>query len=278
MRRHDLDWVRNLVVLWLIPYHTAVVFDSFGASYVKGAGTSLFGDVLILATGMWVMPLLFFVTGFASIHALEKRSTGEYLKERTRRLLVPLLFGLLVLIPPQGYMARLSAGYTGGYLAHYVRFFTDYSNLTGFTGGFTPAHLWFLLYLYIISVAMLPLLQRLKRAPWGHKAAERLSRPGSYLLLSIPLLLLNALPEFGGKSLSVSSGYFLLGALLGTEESFQKNVRHFRWPALLLGAMMHVVMYVTILLAGIPKSITPAAVLVVLLRHQIGRASCRARV
>jgi len=54
-----------------------------------------------------MMPLLFAVAGMSSYYALRKRSTREYAKERTNKLLIPLIFGLLLIIPIQSYIAGL---------------------------------------------------------------------------------------------------------------------------------------------------------------------------
>ena len=93
----------------------------------------------------------------SSAYAPDKRTNCEYVKERIFKLLIPFVVGTLVVVPAQTYFAeRFHNGYTGGYLHQYVLFFTGPTDLTGYRGGFTPAHLWFLLYLFIISVAALP--------------------------------------------------------------------------------------------------------------------------
>lgn len=82
------------------------------------------------------------VAGISSCYALRKRTPREYVKERVLRLLVPLLAGVALLVPIQTYVAEVfHNGYGGGYLAQYVLFFTKPTDLTGYHGGFTPAHL-----------------------------------------------------------------------------------------------------------------------------------------
>ena len=50
---------------------------------------------------VWHMPLLFLLAGASTYFALRKRSNRQYVGERVLRLVVPFVFGIFVLIPPQ---------------------------------------------------------------------------------------------------------------------------------------------------------------------------------
>jgi glucan biosynthesis protein C len=104
MRKHYIDWLRNLGILYLFPFHTARLFDSMEPNYIKGE-TSLLCDLLIQAS-MWFMPLLFLISGMSTYYSLKKRSNRQYIRERISRLLVPFIFGLLFIVPPQAYNAE----------------------------------------------------------------------------------------------------------------------------------------------------------------------------
>ena len=87
-RRHDLDWLRVLGVLLLIPFHVALifVFDPFTIMYIRDSVNS---RVLAEVTGfihMWHMPMLFMISGAATYFALGVRSAREYIRERFLRL------------------------------------------------------------------------------------------------------------------------------------------------------------------------------------------------
>ena len=99
-RRYDLDWLRILAVLLLIPFHTARLFDFWEPNYVKNAELSAGLTYQIAFIGPWHMPLLFLLAGAATWYALDFRSDGDYVRERFKRLLVPLAFGVLVIVPP----------------------------------------------------------------------------------------------------------------------------------------------------------------------------------
>ena len=85
--------------------------------------------------------------------SFERRNLKEYIIERIKKLLVPLLFGIIFLVPPQTYLARVWRGEVNlNYFSHLDFFFSNVTDFTGFDGAFTPAHLWFILYLFVISI------------------------------------------------------------------------------------------------------------------------------
>ena len=107
----------------------------------------------------WFMPLMFVIAGISASFALKKRSANEYIKERVSKLLIPLFFGIIFLIPIQTYFVeKYHNNYRGGYFKQYIMFFTKKTDLTGYFGGFTPGQLWFILYLFIISLLALPIM------------------------------------------------------------------------------------------------------------------------
>jgi Acyltransferase family. len=165
MRKYYIDNLRWMSILLLIPYHTFMIYNSFGESfYIKGADIPLVTGVLV-AIWPWFMPLLFVCAGLSSAFALQKRSVKQYIKERALKLLVPFFFGILLLIPAQTFFAeRFHNGYTGGYFRQYIIFFTKPTDFTGYNGGFTPGQLWFILYLFVISLVALPIMNAYRRA------------------------------------------------------------------------------------------------------------------
>src|SRR5581483_6141925 len=83
----------------------------------------------------------------------QKRNTGSFIGLRFRRLFIPLLFGMRVVVPPQIYMERLSHGFKGNYLDFYPTVFT-----TGAypKGNLSWHHLWFILYLFVYDIVFAP--------------------------------------------------------------------------------------------------------------------------
>ncbi|GEM47322.1 acetyltransferase [Deinococcus cellulosilyticus NBRC 106333 = KACC 11606] len=149
-------------------YHSGRAFD-FEAWHVKSPELSfavqLFNDVLT----MWRLPLLFLVSGAGTYFALKKRSSGSFIWDRVRRLFLPLIFGIFVIVPPQIYIERItpenpdriSAVNFSGTLWEFMlqRNFVPYPE-----GDLSWHHLWFLFYLFVFSVVLVPLLQRWRSA------------------------------------------------------------------------------------------------------------------
>ena len=98
-RRWDIDWLRVLAVLMLFPFHTARIFNNYEPFYVKNAEWSDALTYFIYIVHPWHMPLLFLLAGASTWFALGFRSGRQYTKERFVRLLIPFIFGLLVIVP-----------------------------------------------------------------------------------------------------------------------------------------------------------------------------------
>ncbi len=218
LRRYDIDWLRVFVIGFLVPFHTAMIFDDGADFYVKNSASSRFLTEAANLLGAAGMPLLFFVAGAAAWFALKNRRPGRFMKERALRLLVPLLVSMLTLVPLMGYLGRLFHFRTGeSFPAYYPHFFTSGGgDISGFTGDLSPGHLWFVLFLFVLTTAALPLFAWLKGAGGRRLAAGAagvLSRPGM-ILLGIPVLLvLDGLPELAGRNM-VGFFFFLLAGFL----------------------------------------------------------------
>lgn len=161
MRKDFIDNIRIICIMLLFPYHTCMIYNNWGEIfYVTGVPYKL-PSYFVSIVYPWWMTLLFTIAGISSYYAFKKRTMKEYTKERVEKLLIPLLVGLVVILPLQSYIADIfHNGYSGGYFEHYKVFFTRYTYLTGQDGGFTPGHLWFMLYLFTISMIMLPFMNK----------------------------------------------------------------------------------------------------------------------
>lgn len=241
LRKYFIDNIRWIAVMLLFPYHTFMVYNTFGESfYVKGADITLTTGFLV-ATWPWFMPLLFTIAGVSSAYALQKRSSGQYVKERVSKLLIPLITGILLVIPAQTYFAeRFHNGYTGGYFEQYVLFFTKPTDLTGYAGGFTPGHLWFILYLFVISIIALPIMNVYQKS--GKKLTIQ-NMPMPVLLILFILPLLGALIlDIGGKSLGEYFAYFMLGYFVVSNDTILDKVGRYRFPLLIVSILNMAIM------------------------------------
>lgn len=227
-RRFELDWLRVIAVLLLVPFHSALIFShhSWDIVYVKNQVSSL---ILVKSAYMlhqFHMPLLFFISGASSGFSLSFRTATEYLNERIKRLLIPLVFGLVVLVPPMLYIQFLwrpeYQNMYSSFFKYYPQFFQLSGDFSGYTGQFTPAHLWFISYLFVFSVLLLPIFSSLKQkseTPVIIKLKSLFEGNGIIIIPTILLLLAQAapcIPCVGGRNplyylLIFFLGYFLLG-------------------------------------------------------------------
>ena len=112
-RHHFLDWVRIIAFFLLILYHVGMYYVTWGW-HVKSphAGTTL--EPFMMLSSPWRLALLFLVSGVASSVMLAKLRPLAFLGKRSWRLLIPLLFGMLVIVPPQSYLEVVEKlGYAG---------------------------------------------------------------------------------------------------------------------------------------------------------------------
>lgn len=223
LRRNFLDNLRFLAVLLLFPYHTFMVYNSFGESfYVKGPEVAVTSGI-IAAIWPWLMPLMFMIAGISSYYALQKRTARDYIRERVLRLLIPLLAGIALLVPVQTYIAEVfHNGYSGGYLAQYALFFTKPTDLTGYHGGFTPAHLWFILYLFPISLIALPVMRLMIKS--GQNRSRDIPLGLLLLFFLIPSVSQIVL-DINGKSFGEYLAFFLLGFIILARDDIQEKLK-----------------------------------------------------
>lgn len=158
-RRHDIDALRVLAFGLLILYHVGMFYVDDWGWHVKSAYTADWIKWPMLVVNQWRMALLFVISGVAAGFLLRRRGAGGFARSRTTRLMLPLLFGMAVVVPPQAYYQALANGaFEGGYLDFLVRYFTFQPWPEGaFDGshvGVTWNHLWFLPYLLVYSLLL----------------------------------------------------------------------------------------------------------------------------
>lgn len=237
-RRHDIDWLRVLAVLLLVPYHSAVIFARPYVSYIKvepNAGLEAFAYFL----NQWHMALLFLVSGVATWFSLSSRTWRQYLRERVNRLIVPLVFGTLAIVPIQVYFQRLHYGdFSGSFIRFYPHIFEGiYPH-----GNFTWGQLWFLAYLFVFSLIGVPLFLLLgkgKPRRVVEQAGAFCERPGALFLAAIPLMAAQAVlrakwPGFQNlyddwANFAFYFTVFVYGYLLCSDDGFGRAIdRHWR--------------------------------------------------
>jgi glucans biosynthesis protein C len=254
-RRGELDLLRALVVVGLVFFHTAVIFGA-GEFPLKAATENQVATVFLAFGATWGMPLLFLISGMGVCYSLRSRSPTAFARERLRRLGIPLVVGLLTLVPLQVYLGLRRAGDPSSFASFYARFWDVWPSLSDFpfvvtaapgTGVFETGHLWFLVCLLAFSLLFLPGFTFL-RAPRGIRLVEwlagLLARPGALLLLALPLVAVEILLgsevghggwNHGSYALFLAYGFLAVGGE-GIGGAFQRQWR----PAAALGVLLFV--------------------------------------
>lgn len=234
-RHYGLDWLRIAAFALLILYHVAMVFSPWDW-IVKAPVTWPRLVAPMAALTPWRLPLLFAVSGYASRQLFEKSGgVRGFLDSRNTRLLIPLAFGMLVLVPPELWARVRIGGYPGGLLHFWT---SDYWSAGRYYGVSFPSweHLWFVVYLWAYTMLLGGLL-----AWWGGDAARlqarvewlatggRLIWAPCVLLIAAKLLLLFVVPERPGLFTDWSAHVqylpvFLFGFALGGSRLL--------WPAI----------------------------------------------
>lgn len=158
-RRVDLDWIRIAAFGLLILYHVGMVFVPW---YYHVKSTHLWAGLepLMLALNPWRLSLLFFVAGAATRFMTANTAPGALFKSRSIRLLLPLLFGMLVIVPPQSYWEVVSRNlYAGSFLDFYTEHYLAFSSQFCRDGRClllpTWNHLWFVAYLWVYTAVLM---------------------------------------------------------------------------------------------------------------------------
>jgi glucan biosynthesis protein C len=192
MRRNDLDWLRLIAIVILLFYHTGMWFNTWGW-HVKNAETSTAFNYWMVWLHFWRMPLLLFISGAGTYMAMGKRTTRQFARERFRRLFIPVLFGIFVIVPPQIYYEHINE------YSSYWDFYKTVFNLVPYPEGSTSwHHLWFVVYLLVYSMILIPFLTyirsqrsqglKVRAAQWMSSAAGIIWVPSVFIFITQLLL------------------------------------------------------------------------------------------
>ena len=250
-RRYDLDWLRIIAFAFLILYHVGMFYVTWDW-HVKSSRASDAIEPLMMLTNPWRLTLLFLISGAASRFMADKMSAWTFTVNRMGRLWPPLLLAAFVIVPPQAYYEVVEAlreenGLASGHIAwldnFYVRYVSasgDWCDADGCLITPTYNHMWFVAYLILYTLALIPLLPLLRRIP---KAVSILIA-GPFLIIT-PWLIMAALrvtlfPIFGESHDFREDWYlhvlyfsvFVFGFAIAKFQPFFDRCMRLRWTAL----------------------------------------------
>lgn len=235
MRKHFIDNLRWIDVFLLIPYHAAQAFNTWGEqNYILFEPNKIISSFIVFFSPFF-MPLLFLLAGMSTKYALKKRTYGQYIIERVKRLIVPFVFGTLVLCPILAYIGDVSNyAYEGNFFEHYKVFFTKWTDLSGFDGGFHVGQFWFLFFLFIISLVSVGIIILTNKII--KKQMKAVNIPFMFVcLVVIPLPFLYDLLSVGGKSFAEYLYVFLIGYYVVSCDKAIEKAEKYRYVSLTIG-------------------------------------------
>lgn len=251
-RLYFLDWVRIFAFCLLIFYHVGMYYVSW-YWHIKSDAASSTIEPLMLLTNPWRMSLLFLISGVATRFMLGKQKARSFASARSLRILLPLIFGMAVIVPPQAYLEVVQRlGYIGSYGDFLGLYFQNYR-------GFviegkrlvlpTWNHLWFLPYLWVYSMLIAGFVSYapglvIRIEQWVEKYFQGIwliVLPVAYLA-SVRILLLSDHPPTNNLTNDWynHANYlflFLCGFLLAKQVRFWKELAQKRWRSLAIAVL-----------------------------------------
>jgi glucans biosynthesis protein C len=244
-RKYDIDWLRVIAIVLLLIYHISIAFQPWGVmiGFIQNSESMTWLWVPMSLLNTWRIPLLFFVSGMGVSFALRKRNWRQLMLERTKRILVPFIFGLFCIVP-----------------LHFILWQKYYNQDISYV--LNPSHLWFLANIFIYVLFLSPLFLLMKRKENGSikKLMHKIFTSPLGLLLITGLFVLEAVilkPELYATFAMNYHGFFvgLLAFLSGfciiyAGEAARKMIMKWRWMTLASGLTLFVIRYTVFELAA----------------------------
>ena len=244
-RRHDIDALRAIAFALLILYHVGMLYVLDWDWHIKSSYQAQWLHWPMLFLNRWRMDLIFLISGVASAFLLKPDHVGRFLWQRHTRLVLPLVFGVLVIVPIQPYVQGVSNGLVE---PGFAKFLGDYFSgktwpagaFSGWQYGFTWNHLWYLAYLWMYTLALAVLAKPLN-SQTGLALRARftgLRGPALMVLPALPLLFftLTLQPRFPETGDFIHDWYrnaiyftvFLYGYLIARDRGFWAEAARLR--------------------------------------------------
>ena len=266
-RRSDLDWLRVTAFGLLILYHSGMAWSGWHWHLNSTEDIAWLREVMRFVN-RWRMPLIFLVSGGAIVLALARHSPGAFAVDRLRRLLLPLAFGMIVLVPPQVYAER---HFSGQFAGSFLDWLPEAFRGTYPAGNLSWHHLWFVAYVLVLTFVLLPcfLWARTAQGQVTQTAVARtIGRLGLHWLMALPLaasiLWLMPLSRNTGGLIGdwhglVYNGLLLLygGFIFGTSEMLAALNRQ-RFLSLGIGIAAYATIYLTYFHGTVAGIVQPA--------------------
>ncbi|MDC0603354.1 acyltransferase family protein [Aliiglaciecola sp.] len=191
LRRYDVDWLRTLAFSLLIFYHIGMYYVQDWGWHIKSDITFRWLQEVMILTNTWRMSLLFFISAMVLSLVLKNTAALSLIKLRSNRLLIPLLFGMFVVVFPQVDIEAMSQNliepgvfdFWTSYINPNTDLLTEHHSSIGLL---TWNHLWFLPYLWVYSMVILSAHSLL--ASFAAQLNEKVVFPAVFIVLCFSLI------------------------------------------------------------------------------------------
>jgi len=244
------DYLRVFVIFLVVLHHAVFAYctDGYpvhGGSYTNGSAPVVDAaqwrgfNALVTWNDNFFMALMFLLAGLFVRPSLERKGFSRYLADRALRLGVPLLVGVVTVVPLSYYASYLQSGGTMGFGAFWARMVTQ--------GPWPSGPMWFVGALLVFDLATVLVLSRVDVSSLA-AALDRRST-GVWFALFLGLAALAYLPALAlvGPSSWLTAGpfgiqasriglyalFFVAGVIVGADRLAAAFDRHWlRWLAL----------------------------------------------
>jgi glucan biosynthesis protein C len=245
-RLYYIDWLRVLAILGVFLFHATNVFNTM-PWHIKNAEQSVVITTVQAFFFPWGMPLFFMIAGAGTWFALKRRTSSQYIKERSSRLLIPFVVGSIILSPIQLYFEWSHKVHTGVFAGSFTQFLGSLPwgpNPRIF--GVVGYHLWFLGFLLMFSLLALPFFQWVRRGG-GQRLISWLvqvcrHRGGILVFVFLPLVIRLGLQPFfpyehHWADFFFLFSFFVMGYVVISDEQLRQAVRRDWAITLTVGAL-----------------------------------------
>ncbi len=237
-RRYDIDWLRVIAIGLLLIYHISIIFQPWAIfiGFIKSNELleGLWKPMTML--NVWRIPLLFYVSGMGLYFAMRKRNWKQLLIERSKRILLPFLFGLVAISPLHMFIFQKHYNMSLNYYPH-------------------QGHLWFLGNIFVYVLLLSPLFFYLKKHEDGkikRALSSLISHPGGPLLISLFFVVevLLVKPQMFALYAQTLHGFFngLLAFFFGflfvySGQGFWQTVSKWKWLYIGIAVVLYTIRF-----------------------------------
>jgi len=154
-----LDNIRYLMVLLVVMLHSANGYSNYTTWWTVNDDNSVFVDYLLGFLDVFLMPTLFFIAGYFALPSLQQKGKWHFIKNKLKRLGIPWLLGIFLLVPIINYIYHYSRGYPATLMSLWRKFSLNFEEVLSFHTGlitslvkFHQHHFWFISLLLVFFI------------------------------------------------------------------------------------------------------------------------------